>query len=307
MSHERIKMTVLFGLFAFSIILSLSHKGLAKKEAQLGLVSAVNTSKGIALLELKGPISFSQEGQFLSQFTAESVLSELDTITEDKRVKGVLIRINSPGGTVGASQELYQAIKAFKKKTSMPVVASIADVGASGAYYTAMAADTIFANPGSLVGSIGVIMTNVNLEKLAEKFGVDVTVFKSGQYKDLLSSFRTSTDEEKQLVQALIDDVHQQFLNDFIKARKLSMEQAQRLADGRIFTGQQAYKEGLVDHLAGLNEAIMYTAKKAGIQGKPIIIKKSKVHFGNWLAMLQSQIKGMFLSFIPATGTNLSL
>eukprot|EP01047_Picozoa_sp_COSAG01_P004938 COSAG01_NODE_165_length_23303_cov_269.524953_1_plen_309_part_00 len=307
MRRESWSLLLLLSLFSFTVVLTLSDKQLKIQEARLGLNTDVISSKGIAVIQLKGPISFSDNTQLLSPFSAESVLNQLEDITEDKRVKGLLLRVNSPGGTVGASQELYQGILKFKEKTGMPVVASIADMGTSGAYYTAMAADVIFANPGSLVGSIGVIMSNYNLEKLAQRFGVDVNVYKSGPHKDILSTWRATTPKEKQVLNSLVANVHQQFVRDVMSARKMNAKQAKKVADGRFFSGEQAKKLGLVDHLSGMQEAITYTAKVAGIEGKPQIIYKAKRGFTDWVSFLKQELSLMRLSQFKGIETTPSL
>ncbi|MEK9657856.1 MAG: signal peptide peptidase SppA [bacterium] len=296
MKRERLVVALLLALFAFSVLLSISSRQLELTEAQLGLSTDVISNKGIAVVQLNGTISFSDNNQFLAPFSAESVLSQINTITEDKRVKGLLIRINSPGGTVGASQELYHAIMDFKEKTQLPVVASIADMGTSGAYYTAMAADVIFANPGSLVGSIGVILSSFNLEKLAERFGIDVNIYKSAAHKDILSNWRQATTKEKAVLNDLMTNVHQQFVRDLMKSRKMNRSQAESVADGRFFSGEQAKTLGLVDHLEGFQEALNYTAKVAGIEGKPLIIRKAKRGITNWMSLLRQEITTSLLN-----------
>ena len=287
MSRENWRVGLLLGLFIFTVFLSIGDKELSLRETQLGIENDLVAGKGIALLELQGPISFSEQGGMLHPYSAEGLLRQLSELEEDKRVKGVLIRINSPGGTVGASQELYQGILNFKEKTGLPVVASIADIGTSGAYYTAMAADVIFANPGSLVGSIGVIMNGFNVEKLAQRFGVDVAVYKSGPHKDILSSWRETTAKEKGVLNQLVMNVHQQFVKDVMTARKLSATQAKKATDGRFFSGEQAKELGLVDYLNGMEAALEHTAILAGIKGEPEIIYRAKRGFGGLVNLLR--------------------
>lgn len=255
---------------------------------------------GIAVIDIYGPISFSSPSQSFMPEGAEATLQEIRDISEDKHVKGILLRINSPGGTVGASQELHQALLDLKKKRKIPIVASIGDVGASGAYYTAIAADTIFANPGSLVGSIGVILGNINVSELADKYGIDYQVYKSGPYKDILSSWRTASPEEKVLLQTMIDNVYSQFATAVSRDRKLPLSTVKELAKGQIYTGEQAQSLKLVDKLGGYNEAMAYLCKQAKISGNPTIISKSKGSWddilGRWKDYVGSSFKESFMS-----------
>lgn len=293
MRRESLVVTLLSALFLLSIFIGLwgqlsNHH--SKKTA--GQASQFLKKGGIGILSISGPISFSS-GNGMMPSTGpgtSSLLQELSELEKDPKVKALIIRINSPGGTVGASQELFTALLRFKEKKKVPVVASIGDIGASGAYYAALAADTIFANPGSLVGSIGVIMGNIDVSKLAEKHGVGFKIFKSGPYKDLLSMWRPSSENEKQLLQALIDSVYTQFLNALIDQRPLNKKQAEKMAQGQIFTGEQAQSNQLVDELGGLHEAIAFTGKLANLGDEPVLIKKSKRSFYDVLKQWQGSI-----------------
>lgn len=211
----------------------------------------------IAVIKLEGIISDSSDNSFLRDLTSSTAVHELIVkATQDPFVKGIVIRVNSPGGTVAASQELYQAIlKARKKK---PVVITMGDVAASGGYYIASAADAIFANPGTLTGSIGVITSYLNFYELLTKIGVQGVVIKSGKYKDIGNPTRSLTPEEKQILQSLLDDSYNQFIKDVAKGRKMSTENIKSIAQGLIYTGKQAKKAGLVDHLGGYYKALKY-------------------------------------------------
>lgn len=228
----------------------------------------------IAVVDLYGPIAFSERASMLSSGGADGTLAELKQIRVDKDVKAVILRINSPGGTVGASQELYDQIQKIRNELNIPVVASIGDIGASGAYYAALGADEIFANSGSLVGSIGVIMGNVNFSQLAEKYGVNFDVYKSGAYKDSLSGWRDSTPDEEKLLQGLVDNVYKQFVTVLVENRPISQEQAETIAQGQVFSGEQALEAALIDHLGSFDDAVAYTAAKVGIVGQPHLVSK---------------------------------
>lgn len=215
--------------------------------------------------------------------SSDRVVDELHDYADDSSIKAIVIRIDSPGGGVVPSQEIYNAVK-YAKKEGKKVVVSMGSVAASGGYYVAAAADMIVANPGTLTGSIGVKMEFANFEKLLEKIGVQGMVVKSGEYKDVGSPFRTMTDPEKKLLQGVIDDVQSQFVSAVAEGRKLQEADVRAIADGRIFTGQQALTLKLVDQMGDLNDSIRVAGSLAGIKGKPAIIeKRKKIPFFDYL------------------------
>jgi len=208
--------------------------------------------------------------------TADAIVDEINAYADDSSVKVILIRIDSPGGGVVASQEIFNAVLNARKQGKKKVVISMGSVAASGGYYIAAAGDRIVANPGTLTGSIGVKMEFANLEKLLEKIGVRGMVVKAGEYKDMGSPFREMTDHEKKLLQWVIDDVHSQFIEAVAKGRNLPEADVKAIADGRIFTGRQALQLKLVDQLGDLEDSILVAAELAGIKGKPKVVKKEK-------------------------------
>jgi protease-4 len=219
----------------------------------------------IAIVEIKGVISQSS-----------GVIEELLQYVEDEGVKGIILRIDSPGGGVGPAQEIYREI--IKIKPKKKVVTSMGSVAASGGYYIACASDRIVANPGTITGSIGVIMQFSNLEELLKKIGVKGVVLKSGEHKDIGSPFREMTPEEKRIMQEVLDNVHQQFIQAVAEGRKLDRAKVVQIADGRILTGEQAKNLGLVDEMGNLQDTIDITAKMVGIEGKPnVIYPKRKI------------------------------
>jgi protease-4 len=219
----------------------------------------------IAIVEVKGVISQSA-----------GVIEELQQYVEDEGVKGIILRIDSPGGGVGPAQEIYREI--IKIKPKKKVVTSMGSVAASGGYYIACASDRIVANPGTITGSIGVIMQFSNLEELLKKIGVKGVVLKSGEHKDIGSPFREMTPEEKRIMQEVLDNVHQQFIQAVADGRKLDRAKVDQIADGRILTGEQAKNLGLVDEMGNLQDTIDITAKMVGIEGKPnVIYPKRKI------------------------------
>ncbi len=236
------------------------------------LISGGNASHSLSPLQGTEKIALVKvEGMLI---TADSIVDEINNYAEDSSVRAILIRIDSPGGGVVASQEIYNAVLNARKKKK--VVISMGSVAASGGYYIAAAGDLIVANPGTLTGSIGVKMEFANLEKLLEKIGVRGMVVKAGEYKDMGSPFREMTDYEKKLLQWVIDDVHSQFIEAVAKGRNLPEADVKAIADGRIFTGRQALQLKLVDQLGDLEDSILAAAELAGIKGKPRIVKKEK-------------------------------
>ena len=209
--------------------------------------------KQIARIEITGAIA----GE-----TRKRVLEALKTV-EERKFPALLLRIDSPGGTVGDSQEIYSALKRLREKVK--IVASFGNISASGGVYIGMGAEHIVANPGTITGSIGVIIRGNNIERLLEKVGVSFQVIKSGPYKDILAFDRELTDPEQQILQDLIDTSYQQFVETVAEARKLAVEKVKSFADGRVFTGQQALELGLVDRLGTEEDARRLAAELAGL------------------------------------------
>ncbi|WP_353929966.1 signal peptide peptidase SppA [Okeanomitos corallinicola TIOX110] len=209
--------------------------------------------KQIARIEITGAIASA---------TRKRVLEALKTV-EEKKFPALLLRIDSPGGTVGDSQEIYSALKQLGKKTK--IVASFGNISASGGVYIGMGAEHIMSNPGTITGSIGVILRGNNIERLLEKVGVSFKVIKSGPYKDILSFDRELTETEQDILQELINVSYQQFVQTVAQARSLEVETVKTFADGRIFTGEQALELGLVDRLGTEEEARRWTAELVGL------------------------------------------
>lgn len=216
----------------------------------------------IALIRVEGVILDSQE-----------TIDELRRFSETPSVKAIVLRIDSPGGGVVPSQEIYDEVRRVRNKSNKAVITSMGSVAASGGYYIAAATDRIVANPGTLTGSIGVIMETANIEGLLQKIGVEGVVVKSGKYKDVGSPLRKMSDEEHGLLQHVMDDVHQQFIEAVAEGRALEVADVQALADGRIFTGRQAKEAKLVDELGDLEDAIQLAAEVAGVEGEPKVVE----------------------------------
>ncbi len=197
------------------------------------------------------------------------VVDHLRQAEEDPDVKAVVLRVDSPGGSVVGSDEIYQQVLAMNK----PVIASMGELAASGGYYVSAPADEIFANPGTLTGSIGVISQFINIEGLLEEYGVEVTTIKSGEFKDIGSLFRSMSDEEQASWQAIIDETYEEFVQIVAEGREMPIDEVKKLADGRIYTGRQALELGLVDQLGNLSAAIRHAAELGGIEGEPRIVE----------------------------------
>ena len=197
---------------------------------------------------------------------AKNAIHNLKRFREDSSVKAIVIRINSPGGAVGPSQEIFREIR--KTSSSKKVVASMGSIAASGGYYIAAGADGIVANPGTITGSIGVIMGFTNYQELLRKIGLFPVVVKSGKYKDIGSPVRKMKPEEKKILQDFARKIHRQFIKDIVEGRKMDLAKVEALADGRIFTGEESKELGLVDRLGNFEDAIEWAGRLGGIKGK---------------------------------------
>jgi protease-4 len=245
----------------------------------------------IAIVEIKGVISQSS-----------GIIDEIQKYQEDEGVKAIILRIDSPGGGVGPSQEIHQEI--LRAKLKKKVVTSMGSVAASGGYYIACASDLIVANPGTITGSIGVLMEFTNIEELFKKIGIKGVVLKSGAHKDIGSPFREMTPEETKLMQEVLDNIHQQFVQAVAMGRKMDQAKVMEIADGRILSGEQAKEIGLVDQLGNLQDAIDITAKMVGIEGKPkIIYPKRRLSF---LEMIMREATSAVLDSLSEKGFELN-
>ena len=228
-----------------------------------GLVQSAPIGDKVAVIDIVGVIS-----------RTDTVIDQIHQYRDDQTVKAIVLRINSPGGSVAPVQEIYSELRKLEK----PIVASMGSTAASGGYYIAAIADEILANPGTLTGSIGVIMQFTKLKGLYEKIGLEQQVIKSGKFKDTGSSMRDMTDEERALLQATLDDVHNQFIDAVFEGRQahLTREEIVTLADGRVFSGQQAFGHKMVDQLGNLPDAIERAGELGGISGKPKVVRTKR-------------------------------
>lgn len=233
----------------------------------------------VALLPIEGVI-----------LESETVIDQLKEFARDESVKAIVLRLNTPGGGVGPSQEIYEEVRKLRGKKV--IVASMGALAASGGYYIACAADKIVANPGTITGSIGVIMKFMNVEDLAEKIGVRGYVIKSGEFKDIGSPVREMGPEERELIQGVIDNVHSQFVDAVAQGRNLDREEVAAIADGRIFSGAQAMELGLVDVLGNQEDAVAEAGRMANIEGEPSVVTPPKKKF-SILDLLRDEAKSI--------------
>jgi protease-4 len=197
------------------------------------------------------------------------LLEEIQAFRNDQSIKGFVVQINSPGGVVGPAQSIYQELRRLRDEDERPVVASIGSVGASGGYYVALAADSIYALPGSMTGSIGVIMEFPEATELMDKVGVQMQVVKSREHKDVGSPFRPITPGDRQILSALVEDVYQQFVEAVSSERSLPADRIVQVTDGRILSGRQALQQGLIDRLGNFNDALAAAGRMAGLGDEP--------------------------------------
>ena len=259
------------GIFLFFLLVVLTA-GLFRDGS-----SVVSVGAKVGVLEVTGAIEDTRE-----------IIGQIDRFRQQGSIKAVVLRINSPGGAVGPAQEIYAELQ--RLAVAKPLIVSMGSVAASGGYYLALAGERLFANPGTITGSIGVIMTFPDYRELMDKVGVRTQVVKSGRYKDIGSSTRELTESDRHLLEQLIEDVHQQFVEVVSKQRQLPPEQLKTYVDGRIMTGRQAHRAGLIDEIGTFNDAVAYAARRAGLDPEPDLVfpQPSKINF--WERYLPEQI-----------------
>lgn len=236
-------------------------------------VAMVGSGEKVGLVEVLGPI-----------YDARPWIRDLDRFARRPSIRAIVLRLDSPGGGVAASQELYQAVR--RAAEQKPVVVSMGSVATSGAYYAALGADSIIANPGTTTGSIGVLLELLEVRELMQKVGVQAQVIRSGRFKDAGNPARELTDEERALFQDYIDDAFDQFVGTVTEVRNLTDDQVRTVSDGRVFTGRRALELGLVDRLGDQHEAVITAGRMAGIDGRPTVVRPPKdVRFA-WLDAL---------------------
>lgn len=247
---------IIAGLFLLTFLMML----MSGKNDDEGLSISTRGEK-VAVVELVGPI-----------YDSRRIVDEFKHFSKNSSVKAIVFRIDSPGGGVAASQEIYETVRRIRD-SGIPVIASMGTVAASGGYYVACGADTIMANPGTTTGSIGVILEFVDISELLNRIGIRFEVAKSGPYKDTGSPHREITFEERRYLQGYIDDAYNQFVDMVAAERKLERKEILKLADGRIYTGRQALQNHLVDMLGDYEDAVRLAAEMGGIRGEPAVVR----------------------------------
>ncbi|HNQ01936.1 MAG TPA: signal peptide peptidase SppA [Syntrophales bacterium] len=287
---------VLFGLLLLLVIGAGFFLLVYSMSSMTGEKASFIAKERIGVVPLKGVIT-----------DAKPVVDVLEKFSKDDSIKAIVLRIDTPGGGVGPSQEIFEKVRSVRKKKT--VVASMGSMATSGGYYVACAAEKIVANPGSLTGSIGVIMHFTNMEDLFKKVGLRASVIKSGRYKDAGSPFRDMTKEERELLQALIDDVHEQFVEAVSESRGLDKGRVIEVADGRVFTGRQALKFKLIDELGDLDHAAEVAARLAQLDGKPELFFPKEEKRSVWRYVMEemvSVLKREMADTVAETGPGLS-
>ncbi len=272
------KHPILLGLLVFGVLLGLFLVSLYALSYLSEREGSLWGGEKIAVIEVRGII-----------LDPQPIVEKLVKLRKNENVKAIVLRIDSPGGGVGPAQEIFAEVKKVQKQKK--VLVSMGSVAASGGYYIACGADKIMANPGSITGSIGVIVESLNVEELLRKLGLRSMVVKSGKHKDLGSPLRPMTEEERKLLQGVLDSVHEQFIRAVAEGRKLPVEKVRELADGRIFSGEQARELGLVDELGNLEDTLALAATLAGIRGEPEIIYPEKKRFSLLDLLLQESVR----------------
>ncbi|MDD2898880.1 MAG: signal peptide peptidase SppA [Desulfuromonadaceae bacterium] len=277
MSKKAIIITV-FVMFSLAMLFTLSVKIAGKI---LGEDDAIESSKiGVGLVEVKGMILDSKE-----------TVRQLRYFLKQDSVKAVVLRVDSPGGIVAPSQEINAEVKKFAAKKK--IIVSMGSLAASGGYYISAPATLIYANPGTITASIGVILKLSNIESLMDKIGIKSYTLKTGKYKDSGSPVREFSAEDRAMLQSVIDNTHGQFVRAVAEGRKLPIEDVRKIADGRILSGEQALQYKLVDRLGTLQDAIEEAGKQAGISGEPELITPPKKKV-NYMDLLVDGAEGTF-------------
>jgi protease IV len=246
-----------------------------------------STSSGFSFSNKLGVINITGE---INDST--TILKQLGDFKKDDSIRAIILRIDSPGGGVGASQEIYQEVKKTTKKKK--VIVSMGSTAASGGYYIACAGDKIVANPGTITGSIGVIMEFFRVDELTKKIGINLEVIKSGEFKDTGSSFRPLTDRERELMSSVVLNIQDQFINAVAEGRKLTTDEVKKIADGSIFSGETAMKLGLVDQLGNFQDAVDLAAGMSGIEGEATLVYPKEKNLNLWDIIFQSASKAVF-------------
>ncbi len=302
LSPRRIKRRLFGALIALhvlsllaAVVLVVKSKGDAPKgqEGSAKSLLSLRPKETVGWVSIRGPIMSSESGKPWER-GVEQWARRIEQLAETKGVKAIVLDINSPGGSVGAVQELYMRIQRVKKEKKIPFVALFGDVAASGGYYLGAACDKIVAHPGTITGSIGVIFSVSNMEGLFSKVGFKMDPIKSGKHKDIGSPARPMTLEERQILQSLIDDAYGQFVSAVADGRKMTVDSVKLLADGRIYTGNQALAVGFVDQLGDSVDATKLAAELGGIKDAKPKVRRDTERLHDIFEMLETRARLTF-------------
>ncbi|MBN1501606.1 MAG: signal peptide peptidase SppA [Spirochaetes bacterium] len=295
MEKERKMLIALLALIAFSVIISLVDISMKMNTSQQkSAINLTQTGPGVGIVRITGAISMNGDQGLLNQISgAEGIIKKLDEYSRNPDIKAIVIRIDSPGGTVGATQEIFNKIMSIRNSTErkVPVIASMGDLAASGGYYAASACDYIFANHGTLTGSIGVIIAAPNFKDLFQKLGIRMNVIKSGRYKDILSSSRELSQDELDLLQDIVDSSYNQFLKDVSLGRNIPIDDIRPYADGRILGGTKAVEVKLVDAIGGFEQAIQKAREMGKLPAGAPVYESTASPFDQFFSGLQGMFK----------------
>lgn len=275
------------GIILLALITAIA--GLSTGSSNLG----TSEQDSVGVIYVEGAIMGGRQSVFSTLAASEDIMSQIRQAAKDPSVKAVVLRVNSPGGGVAATQEITRELDRLQE-TGKPLVVSMGDSAASGGYWVSAAADKIFANKGTTTGSIGVIMTLQNMEELYEKIGIDFEVYKSGPHKDIGSSSREVTQEESELLQEIVDELFEEFVTVVAEGRDMPRQEVEALATGRVLTGQQALEAGLVDEIGNYYDAVDAAATMVGITGEPNI--KTFGKNAVWTSFLEGKLGDHFFS-----------
>lgn len=290
MNQFKIFLSIIFSLILLSIFLilvSISQSAKANSENLGKELFFKKSFNQVLVLKVEGEIHSGESGP--NSTGADTILASLREVENEESIKAILIEVNSPGGTVGASQEIYEELMYLRKEKNKKIVISMKDLAASGGYYIASAADYIFTEAGTITGSIGVIMMSPNISGLLKKYSVEMRVFKAGKYKDTLSMFKSVSKEEDEIIRGLLNDTYFRFISDVAKGRNLDKNLVSKLAEGKIYSGEGAVKVKLADEIGGRREALLKLEDLTGT--KLDIIENKKFHFGKILEQISGSIQ----------------
>jgi protease IV len=259
------------------------------------VVKEGNELKKIVILDVNGVIQDTGEtSSFLqsSGYNHPDFMKKLNYIKEDDSVKGIIIKVNSPGGGVVESAEIHDKLAEIQKKSKKPVYISMGSMAASGGYYISTAAKRIYASPETMTGSLGVIMEGINYEGLADKYGVDFVTIKSGKHKDIMSPTRKMTEEERQILQSMINNSYQGFVKVISEGRNLSVNQVKKIADGRVYDGRQAKDLHLIDGFGYLDDVVNRMKKQEKLTGAQVVRYSDSLGLGSLFSMHAKKLMG---------------